>query len=172
MERVTDYGQLRDRLRLVRRPALVAIEGFTGSGKSYLADAIARDLNAAVIHTDEYVTGDDESLPYPDRLDCSRIATSVSSFARHASLVLIDGICLRETLRRTDLRADLFIYVKRIAENGLWHDGFHLEDYKTNNAITENQEEPHRSDFAYHVFERPHEHADVIFERVEQHAEA
>lgn len=88
-----------------------------------------------------------------------------------SSVLIIDGICLREVLRRLNLTVSLFVYVKRLAENGLWHDGFYLEDFETVGTIVENREEPHRSDFTYHSAERPHEHADIIFHRVEAYDE-
>lgn len=172
MEHIADYEELRKRVHGTRRPALVGIEGFTGSGKSYLADALAEDLNAVAVHTDGYVAGEDESLPYWDRIDHHRLAAAVGALRSQAQLTIIEGICLREILQRARLSVALFIYLKRIAENGLWHDGFHLEDFETEGEISENQEEPHRSDFSYHARERPHERADVIFERLEQDAAA
>jgi hypothetical protein len=80
--------------------------------------------------------------------------------------VLIEGICLRGVLDRVQQRPDLNIYVKRLA-GAVWHDGFHLEEFESGEGSEEDREEPHRSDFCYHSKIRPHEMADVIFERVE-----
>ena len=172
MERIADYEELRKRLHGIGSPALIGIEGFTGSGKSYLADTLAVDLNAVAVHVDAYVAGEDESLPYWNRINHLQLAAAVEASRSQARLTIIEGICLREILQRARLSVALFVYLKRVAENGLWHDGFHLEDFETEGEITENQKEPHRSDFSYHARKRPHERADVIFERVEHDAEA
>jgi len=143
------------------------VEGFTGSGKSKLSNDLGRDLKAAVIHTDEYVLAGDESLPYPDRIDYGRITTAITLARSTSSPIVMEGICLRNILDRLSLSADLFVYVKRVASNGLWHDGFHLEDFEAGNGIEEDCKEPHRSDFAYHAAARPHEQTDLLFERIE-----
>lgn len=167
MDRTDDYRALSDRLRSLRRPALIGVEGFTGSGKSKVSEDLGRDLQAGVIHTDEYVAPGDESLPYPDRLDYGRLATAIVNARSTNSLLVVEGICLREVLQRLSLSADPFVYVKRVAGNGLWHDGFHLEDFEAGDSIEENNQEPHRSDFAYHAAARPHEKANLLFERIE-----
>lgn len=172
MEVIEDYTTLRERLRPIGRPAVIGVEGFTGSGKTRLSDDLARDIGGSTIHTDEYVTGEDESLPYPDRLDYSRLRSDITQANADASLIIIEGICLREVLRRLDITANLFLYLKRISEQGLWHDDFNLEDYEGEGAIVENREEPHRSDFAYHSSIRPHEHSDIVFHRTETADEA
>ena len=151
----------------VEEARVIAIEGFTGSGKSHLADSLAEELGFSVIHTDEFIFGDDESLPYAKRLDYKRLRATLDENGKREATTLFDGICARESLRNLGVNADHFIYVKRIGQNGLWYDGLHLEDFEGNQAISENNEEPHLSDFKYHVAARPHEHADVVFERVE-----
>lgn len=37
----------------------------------------------------------------------------------------------------------LFVYVKRVGENGLWYDGFHFDKFEGEKAIVESEEEPH-----------------------------
>src|SRR5438094_1939695 len=112
-----DYRALCDRLHSFRCPALVGVEGFTGSGKSKLSNDLARDLEAQVVHTDDNVAARDESLPYPDRLDYRRMATTIANAGSPNSLVILEGICLREIIQRLSLSPDLFVYVKRIASN-------------------------------------------------------
>lgn len=170
--RVADYRVLVEMIRGLAPPALVGIEGFTGSGKSHLADALASDLNAFVVHTDSFVMGEDETLDYLKRLDVARIAAATALAVTTHPLIIVEGICLRAVLRCANLSPTMFIYVKRIAENGLWHDGWHLDDFEARDPIAENCEEPHLSDFIYHAAERPHESANVVFERTEQSAES
>jgi hypothetical protein len=159
MEEITDYNALRPRIRASGVNAVVGIEGFCGSGKSYLADRLGRDLiESVVVHTDDYATGDDETVPYVDRIDYRRLRHAVSSAS---GMVIVDGICLRPIMRRLGLTPALFVYVKCISVTGLWHDGLHLEDFADD---PRNQHhEPHRSDFRYHSDERPHERADIAY---------
>ncbi|MFZ5877073.1 MAG: hypothetical protein ACOYXU_11775 [Nitrospirota bacterium] len=167
METITDYPTLCGRFLRLPRPCVVGVEGFTGSGKSHLANALAKDAAASVVHTDQYVTGEDASLSYPDRLDYSRIRSAANRATADSPVTIIEGICLREVLRRSNISARVFVYVKRLAGNGLWHDGFHLEDFESGSTMAANLKEPHRSDFIYHSGDRPHEHADIVFHRVE-----
>jgi hypothetical protein len=81
--------------------------------------------------------------------------------------IVIEGICLIEVMEIARRNLDTLVYVKRISEQGLWHDGFHLEDYMTNKAMKENEHGLHKSEFDYHVAKLPHENAEIIFERTE-----
>jgi uridine kinase len=168
VETVADYQTLCERVRSLVQPQLVGVEGFTGSGKSRLSNVLASELSAVVIHSDNYVLDGDATELYCERLNCDQLALALIHARATSRLVLVEGICLRETLRRLGQSAAYFIYVKRVAGNHLWHDGFHLEDFETRGTITENRKEPHRSDFAYHSIERPHEKADIVFLRVEE----
>jgi hypothetical protein len=59
------------------------------------------------------------------------------------------------------------VYVKRLSNStGIWHDGFHLEDYE-NDPSRPNGCELSKNELQYHSMTRPHERADVIFERRE-----
>jgi hypothetical protein len=61
----------------------------------------------------------------------------------------------------------IFVYLKRIGQNGLWYDGLHLEDFEAGRPIPGDMLEPHRSDLEYHERVRPHERAELVYERVE-----
>lgn len=164
METIADYSALRTRLRaMTNSPAIIAIEGFTTAGKSYLADSLGEDFfGSVVLHTDDYVTGTDETLPYIDRIDYRRLRRALA--AASSGTVLIDGICLRAVMRRLGITPTAFVYVKCIAaKTGLWHDGLHLEDFESEKDGADRLFEPHRSDFFYHTNERPHERADVVY---------
>lgn len=167
MEIISNYEMLSDKINQLNRPVVVGIEGFSGSGKSSLADALAKKLNALLINTDKYVSGKDESLSYQNRLNYNLIKSTITNVIVEPSIVIFEGICLRETLRRLGTTANFMVYVKHVAENGLWHDGFHLEDYQTDVKIFENCKEPNRSDFIYHLKEHPQEQANIVFHRVD-----
>jgi hypothetical protein len=171
VETITKYGVVADRLSRLPLPAVVGVEGFTSSGKSHFADLLAKEVSAVVVHTDEYVTEGDVSLPYRDRVDHIAISSALSGIALRSSLAIVEGICLREVLHRLNIAASAYVYVKVLATNGLWHDGLNLEDFEREAASTR-LDEPHRSDFIYHAKWRPHERADIVFERIEQFDEA
>lgn len=153
--------------RLQELPAkLVGVEGFCGSGKSFLAEAVASTMPSTTIHLDNFVVGDDEARPYAERIDYKGLRMSVDGAAARRELVLIEGICLRSVLERLDRQVNLFVYVKRMSPTGLWHDGIHLEDAESADSIGI-LDEPERSDFSYHSIVRPHELADIVYCRVE-----
>jgi hypothetical protein len=80
--------------------------------------------------------------------------------------VIVEGICLRDTLARVGRSTDLSIYVKCVTSiSGLWHDGFNLEDYERDSTTA--QRRPHLDDLEYHARVRPHEHSDLFLVRVE-----
>jgi len=164
---INDHRALCELLRRLRLPALVGVEGFSGAGKSKLSNDLGADLDAVVIQLDDYILPGDESLPYHCRIDLVRMALAIAHARSTTTLMIIEGICLRQILERLGLCAELFIYVKRVARNGLWHDGFHLADFESGVGLEENYEEPHRSDFSYHAVSRPHEKADLLFDRIE-----
>jgi hypothetical protein len=165
MPLLTSLSELCDELRRIHPRAVIGVEGFMNSGKSHLSNAIATSLARPVIHTDDFVVPGDESLPYVDRLNLNQLKSSLRNANIGTSAIVVDGICLRHALARVNVAPALFIYVKRIAANGLWHDGFHLEDYEADEqSITG---EPEKSDLRYHSMERPHECAEIIFHRLD-----
>jgi hypothetical protein len=165
MPPIANLAELCEQLSKLPPNAIVGVEGFMNSGKSYLSNAIGSSLGCHVIHIDDCVAPGDESLPYIERLSYERLKESLSSACVGSSVVLVDGICLRQILARLEVNPAQFIYVKRMAANGLWHDGFHLEDYEADEQSI--MHEPEKSDLAYHSLERPHERAELVFHRPE-----
>lgn len=156
-----DFTNLCESLNALPRPLLVAIEGFMNSGKSTLAAALAPELGTTVIHTDEFVVPGDESLPYTERLNYERLEASL----RNEFAMIVEGICLRQVLKRINMVPSTYVYIKRISSNGLWHDQFHLYEYEGN--IRSVTDEPAKSDLDYHAMVRPHEIANFIVQRIE-----
>lgn len=166
METITEYLTLRNRIDAIDRPSIVAIEGFSRSGKSLLANQLATDLNATVLHTDDVVRSGDKTATYVCRVDVNLLVEVLGQATGKRTLILIEGICLRETLRSANISPDLFVYVKRMSNNGLWNDGITTFDFH-NAGATLSLAEPHLSDDRYHRFEHPHERADVVYHRIE-----
>lgn len=137
-----------------------------GSGKTTLANRLARDLASPVVSVDEYVVIKDGHHAYPSRIDRARLLRDVLCHA-HNGLVLIEGICLRAVLRRTGLRLVATAYVMRISQAGLWHDGLDLEDFVAGQALDEDLSEPRLSDHRYHATYAPHKAARFIVKHLE-----
>lgn len=165
MDTVDSYYKLCSRLRS-SSAGLIAIEGFCASGKTWLADQLGRDLPAAVIHVDDYCTPRVDPPSYVEGVDTPRLKHALHNLDS-TQLSVVEGICLRVVMARCAVTAKIYVYVKRMDRNELWHDGINLEYYEAENGIHEDDNEPHASDFYYHSTKRPHEQADIIFLRVE-----
>jgi len=156
------------RKRLINaQTILIGIDGFMGSGKSRLAMKLASTLRGYRISLDSYIdTGSDEAH-YIAKLLIEYFVEDVDKLKGKFPCIVIEGICLLEAMDKANRNLDVLVYEKRISMQGIWHDGFHLEDYMTNKAITENEQGLHKSEFDYHVEKMPHEKAEIVYERTE-----
>jgi hypothetical protein len=149
---------------------VVGVDGFMGSGKTRLALELAESLGGVRICLDTYIDRDAVAQDYPSKIMRHYLASELRKLKGAFQFVVVEGICLLEVLALISVVPDSLVYVKRISTAGIWHDGFHLEDFETDKAMVENQEGLHRSEFEYHSKARPHEHATVIYERMEEQA--
>lgn len=164
------YESLCDRLRgnlFDRAGLLIGIEGYMGSGKTTLATQLSRHLALPLVSLDKFVAIRNGEHAYPSRISRTRLRRQVLRSARR-SPVLIEGICLRAVLRRLGLRLATTVYIKRLSDAGLWHDGLNLEDFIAGNALDVDMFEPHVSDHRYHAAYAPHKSAHFVIERREQ----
>jgi len=166
METVDTYDELCTRLRS-SSPGLIGIEGFCSSGKSRLAEQLAQDLPAKVVHVDKYCTPRDDPPPYPDGVDLPRLKETLIQLSP-GDFSVVESICLRDVLARCGVAAKTYVYIKRVGRNGLWYDELHLEEYENGDGIPGDEQEPHASDLSYHSKIRPHERADLSFSRVDR----
>jgi hypothetical protein len=151
-------------------PVIVCIDGFMGSGKSLLAMELAAKLDGMRVSLDCYADPESDSTSYPEKLKTEYLERDIAKLRSTYGYVVIEGICLLQVLRAVSVTPDIFVYVKRISEHGLWDDGFHLEDYINERAIKENEKGLHKCEFDYHAAILPHEGVDFIFEYVERNA--
>lgn len=146
---------------------LVGIDGFMGSGKTKLAFALAESLGGIRVSLDAYIDRDVSAEDYAEKIMGPYLSSDLGKLKGAFQFVIVEGICLLQVLATVSLVPASLVYVKRISTAGLWHDGFHLEDFETDREIVENQEGLHRSEFEYHSKWRPHVRAEIIYERVE-----
>jgi hypothetical protein len=151
--------------------ALIGIEGFCSSGKSTLAKRLGNDIEADVVHTDSYAMKFDEPPPYIECLKIDDLALTLTK-RRKSRRCIVEGICLRDILARCDVNADFLLYVRRLSQNGLWHDALHLESFEKGDPEYGDEIEPHLSDLKYHSRARPHETANALFDRMEEAGDA
>ncbi|MEZ5447073.1 MAG: hypothetical protein R3F45_15055 [Gammaproteobacteria bacterium] len=153
------------RLMAVRAGAVVALEGFCGSGKTTLAGQVGKRVQMNVFHVDSFARKFDRPPAYTECLDLVRLHHALNGRAQTRPSI-VEGICLRDVLLLVGIIPTTFIYLKRVGKNGLWYDGLNLMDFEEGHPAPGDSEEPHRSDLGYHRRVRPHETADVVYERV------
>jgi uridine kinase len=169
---VDDYGKLLAEVRPAiakRVPKIVGVEGFMASGKTHLSKRLAGDLGCAHIETDdssiallnpEHDTRLDKNKHYVDRLGLSHLRKKIDAALAAQPWVIVDGICLRDTLSRISLTLDLTIYVKTLpAPFFRWDDGLHIEDFEEGERVRGLNHDV----LEYHSRVRPHERADIIY---------
>jgi hypothetical protein len=151
--------------RLGRR--FVAVEGFSGSGKTALAKDLSARMDAPLISIDEYLSADPDSIVIPsyvDRLEQGKLRHAASL----ASIAVIEGILLRDVLVEIAVRSDLVVvYLARCSQLGtslIWHDGVRIED---GDGDVGDVGWLAQSELEYHRRIRPHEDADAVVLRVE-----
>lgn len=137
---------------------LIAIDGWYGSGKSWLARATARSIGAKWLDLDQLLQKDQET--FADHIDLLALANAV---ALREPLVL-SGICMRDVLARIGKTGALHVYVKRM-HLGYWtHEdeaegrGRELDELYPPSALE-------REVRSYHDRCRPHLTADYVYER-------
>lgn len=141
---------------------IVTIDGHPGSGKSTLASALMETLGCGVLGTDTYVQKERDGERYVDLLDGKQLQSDFESLCVRHSTVLVEGVCIQDTLERLGQSADLLVYCKRITQAGLWAD-----DPTFDRHPERSRDSPGWLDsvvYQYHLRVCPHGRADVIIE--------
>jgi hypothetical protein len=163
------YNLLRRRLgsrRFTELGGYIGIEGYMNSGKTALARCLSYDLCFPLVSLDDFVAIRGGDLAYPSRIARAKLSRELRRSGRKAT-VLVEGICLRAVLRHLPIRLTATVYLKRVSDAGLWHDGLSLEDFVAGNALDVDREEPFASDHRYHAAYLPHQKANFMLERRE-----
>lgn len=142
------------------RPVLLGIDGFDGSGKTTLAFAVANRLSGVRVGLDDYVDEDRKADSFVGLLRLEDLARDLSRLLRRFRLVVVDGVCLSQAFAAIGTKPSSVIYVKKISQQGLWHDGFHLEDYLAGTPAGSWLEQ---SVYAYHQQYQPHIRAPLCY---------
>lgn len=110
--------------------------------------------------TDEYARQRKEDDTYPELIDVRRLKTDVEAAAARGS-TFVEGICLRDVAQAAQLRPDVFVYIKRVTQAGLWADD--PENYVTNGKPISGLSWVDRQSVLYHIKESPLEHAGLVY---------
>lgn len=146
---------------------LVAVDGFSGSGKTTFAKRLAALLTWEVIHLDCFLNpqkgGFIQHLRYED-LGPKLLVRPM----------IVEGVMMLDVLQRLNIASDVFIYVKRIGRlHGSWQDEDEcyrpVPDSMSNVGVAKS---PLTKELiSYHANCRPDCRAHYIFRRVEDEDE-
>ena len=158
---------------------LVAVDGASGAGKSYLAGGLQAELHIRTLELDEHLH--DEGDSYPDRVLLSELSAAVEDARREELPIAVVGVCALAALDRAGESPDIHLYIQRLSsttrmaadidlfdENCTWFrdlsDDFVEEGSKPRVAT---QDWIDRQVGTYHKLFRPLQRADIIYCRVE-----
>lgn len=164
----------------------IGIDGVDGVGKSYLAEQLSAVLAVPVLDLDDYVFKNQGG--FVAFIDYVALSSALSAIPA----CIVSGVCLREVLANAGARLSGHIYIKRMrhdvwADEGecVFPDGVDVAienlarysamisrsfDEPLERPATEASESmPNLSEeiMRYHESYRPHEVADLVFERLD-----
>ena len=163
-------------LRAGRERFTIGIDGLPGAGKSHLSRDLAATLSATHLNLDDFLVKYQGS--YVEHLDSALLHEQVADGLKQHAIVIVDGVCLLKVVQRAAIKLDAVIFVDLLpAEGKLGHeDVLHAPREKVLRARLEmarclNTEVPPfwLETFNYIHEYRPHESADILYQRVERH---
>ena len=141
---------------------VIGLEGCCGSGKSTLAEELSNKFSGVKFSTDDFIKIKDGNVYYVDRIDFEKLKSHIQQAQNSNLLILIEGICLRDTLEKLQLSLNTAVYIKKLSpSSNLWHDGFEIENFI---AGKNSPPEPFLSDMKYHSRIKPQEICDFVYE--------
>ena len=103
-------------------PTVVAFDGAPAAGKTTLARVIAAPECAFRLSTDSYRRAGVRGARYVEGLDLLSLRADLIKCKDHFRLLVVEGICVRDTLDAVGVRPDLRVYVKVLSCVGVWND--------------------------------------------------
>jgi hypothetical protein len=152
---------------------VIAIDGFQASGKTTLAQALAEQLNLPLVSADDYLFKNQGA--FFEYLQMEKVSAALRMHER----CIFEGVCCLKILQTVDVNANLLVYVKRMAIWG-WADESELESVAsvssatidsspliadTHDPVQINIHNLWKEVALYHKQYRPHEVANIVYER-------
>jgi uridine kinase len=110
-----NYRNIDDLIKEIQSAKIIGIDGFDGSGKTYLSHEIGKKLNIPVLNLDDYLIKGKES--YVEHLKYKEISEFIE---KNKNSFIIEGVCLLDVLKKLHLDLDCLIYIKLLDEDGVW----------------------------------------------------
>ena len=155
---VTDNRKELIRCLAVRNTPLIAIDGWHGAGKSWLARSVGFVTGRTWIDLDTLLERDRRA--FVDHLDLATLATMLGEEGRF----VLSGVCMREALSRIRHPIACHVYLKQMERRG-WTE----EDEANGRGSPVDQHAPpgalELEVRAYHTKWMPHLLADYVLER-------
>jgi hypothetical protein len=162
-------------------PTIFSLDGWPGSGKSFLGREMAIALTATCLHLDDYVEPDQGK--FIEALDYEALALRIRLPAETPYIVIVEGVCIQQVLENLGVVPRRRIYLKLLSSRGDWPEGEHLDQTAEQMAIESEalrqMQALHGEEYAqgdlpqleqevrrYHREYRPHDLADYVYERI------
>jgi adenylate kinase family enzyme len=164
---------------------VISIDGFDGSGKSFLASRIAEYFKFQHIKVDDYI--EKNKGAYVDCIKTNELKPIIKLLLSKGVGVTVDGVCVNKVMDMLSMPAGIKIYVKKVTHNWYWHEVDKFNRDITADEVIEKEESMTKmvmdrlgkrdiqeympmltkEIIKYHYEYWPHESADIIFERQE-----
>ena len=152
---------------------MVGIDGIDGSGKSSLAQHLARELGWTHINLDDYVEKD--MGKYVEHVRYEQVQSMLNDTE---GSIIIEGVCLLAVLEKLQRVPELLIYIKIMSHYGIWYDEDDCAvNGDINDFIRDKRESLQEFDVAfpelaeeimrYHCHYRPQDKAHIVYERID-----
>jgi len=118
---------------------IISIDGWNGSGKTYLANTFQDNDQIEIIHIDSYLNKNGglylEEIRYDD------LKEKISRLLDSNSKILIEGACILEILENIEYESQITVYIKEQGSGNEWYYEKYLDEEKTLDEIFKEEDE-------------------------------
>ncbi|MDP2576040.1 hypothetical protein Q8W40_27970 [Vibrio penaeicida] len=74
---------------------VIVFDGFSGSGKTTIANQVAEHIGGLAVDTDDYVDDPDSVATYIERLNLDHLKAAIELAINNGTKVCLSGICIQ-----------------------------------------------------------------------------